>query len=430
MRERQKSARLSALFCLSLAESIVKFFAKRGEAALCNEMGSIVQTGARGWLRMLTGITVVDFSRHLSGLICAMRLAELGAEVIEIESHAPEDSISQAADKEGTKGGKGGFFLRSRRKHKSISLNLRTAEGKALAFALARQADVVVESYRPGVLRHLGLDYDRLWEVHPAVVYCSLTGYGQSGEWYQAGGEDLNIQAVSGFLSMLRDAEGRPIVAELPIAEYAAGLYASEQICAALVQRFRTGRGAYLDVAQADLLSSWTGLHVLLNQAKPGEGTPPKGLLSYQVYETADGQFVALAAREEKYWHNFCRAVGRDDWETLHEAAVFEHPDVYEELKALFLTRTQAEWSELGAEADCCLTAVEEADRWAENAYARSREVADSLPLLEFREGEAALANRRWPSWHADHTREVLMKRLKLTAEDVRSLKERGVIPE
>ena len=379
---------------------------------------------------MLTGITVVDFSRHLSGFICTMRLADLGAEVIEIEAHAPEDPISQAADKDGPDSGGGGFFLRSQRKHKSISLNLRSAEGKALAFALARQADVVVESFRPGVLRHLGLDYDRLWAAHPAVVYCSITGYGQSGEWYQAGGEDLNVQAVSGFLSMLRDAEGRPVVAELPIAEYAAGLYASEQICAALVQRFRTGRGAYLDVAQADLLSAWTGLHVLLARADSEGSTLPKGLLAYQVYETADGHFVALAAREEKYWHNFCRAVGRDDWETLHETAVFQRPDVYEELKALFLTRTQAEWSELGTEADCCLTAVEDADRWAENRYAASREIADTLPLLEFREGPVVLAKRRWPSWRADHTREVLMKRLKLTAEDMRSLQERGVIPE
>lgn len=381
---------------------------------------------------MLTGITVVDFSRHLSGFICTMRLADLGAEVIEIEAHAPEDLPAPPLDKSRQVRETGAFYLRSQRNHKSISLNLRTDEGKALAFALARQADVVVESYRSGVLRHLGLDYDRLWAAHPAVIYCSVTGYGQSGELYQAGGEDLNAQAISGFLSMLRDVEGRPVVAELPVAEYAAGVYASEQICAALVQRYRTGRGAYLDVASADLLSSWTGLHVLLTQASQGRESvyPPKGLLAYQVYETADGHYVALAAREEKFWHNFCRAVGRADWETLHAATVFQHPEVYEELKALFLTRTQAEWSELGAEADCCLTAVEEPEDWAENGYAISREIADTLPHLEYRKGGAAPAKRRWPPWHADHTREVLMKRLKLTGEDLRSLQERGVIPE
>ena len=381
---------------------------------------------------MLTGITVVDFSRHLSGFICSMRLADLGAEVIEIEAHSPEEHYlsPQAGSRQASESG--AVYLRSQRNHKNVSLNLRTEEGKALAFALARQADVVVESYRPGVLRHLGLDYDRLWEAHPAVVYCSVTSYGQSGELYQAGGDDLNVQAISGFLSLLRDVEGRPVAAELPIAEYATGVYASEQICSALVQRYRTGRGAYLDVSSADLLASWVGLHALLSQASRHGNIAysPKGNPAYQVYETVDGQYVALAAREEKFWHNFCRAVGRADWEHAQTGAAFHSPEVHEELKALFLTRTQAEWSELGAEADCCLTAVEESENWVDNRYVVSREIGDSLPQIEYRPGRPTTANRRWPAWHSDHTQEVLMKRLRLTGKDLLSLQERGVIPE
>lgn len=387
---------------------------------------------------MLSGITVVDFSRHLSGPICTMRLSELGAEVIEVASFPAGDQVP-AKHTTGRKTREtGAFYLRSHRNHKSLSLNLRTDEGKSLAFALARQADVVVESFRPGVLRHLGLDYDSLWAVHPAVIYCSLTGYGQSGEMHQMSGHDLNIQAVSGFLSANRDADGRPVIADLPIADYAAALYASEQICAALVQRSRTGRGAYLDIASADLLSSWMGLHAILSKVNALEATSSvrKERLAYQVYETADGRYIALAALEEKFWHNFCRAVGRADWELLHQGTTDEHPDVYEDMKTLFLSRTQAEWSELGYEADCCLTAVEEMETWAESPYVMSREIAYTLPYLKrsSEQQEGAPHGDKMagtlPPWHPDHTHDLLKRKLNVTEAGLRRLERNGVIPE
>lgn len=377
---------------------------------------------------MLTGITVVDFSRHLPGPICTMRLADLGAEVIEILPY-PLDHALLSHSATGFAREPGAFTLRSHRNHKSVSLNLRTAEGKALAFALARQADVVVESYRPGVLRHLGLDYDSVWAAHPAVIYCSVTNYGQSGELSQSSGHDLNIQAVSGFLSAVRDDEGRPVVTDIPLADYAVGVYASEQICAALVHRARTGRGAYLDIASADLLTTWTGLHALLSKQSGVDqrtGAWSKDYVAYRVYETADGQFVAIAAREEKFWRNFCRAVGRADWESLHTATINQHHDLYEELCSLFLSRTQAEWGEFGMEVDCCLTAVEEQENWAENGYAQSREIAYSLPYLD-RKTEPHTT--RDHSWYIDHTHELLKKKCKMTAGDIRRLEGQGVIP-
>lgn len=387
---------------------------------------------------MLTGITIVDFSRHLPGPICTMRLADLGAEVIEVEAfHDKEQSLqAKLAHRESRE--TGSFYLRSHRNHKSISLNLRTSEGKALAFALARQADVVVESYRPGVMRHLGLDYDRLWEAHPAVIYCSVTGYGQSGELYQLGGHDLNVQAVSGFLSLLRDPEGKPVISDLPLTDYALGLYASEQICAALVQRARTGRGAYLDVSSADLFSSWTGLHGLFTAygSSVGKNIGKGGLLAYQVFETSDGQYVALAALEEKFWLNFCRAVGREDWESCHLAEMTAYPDVFEDMKALFLSRTQAEWNELGSEVDCCLTAVEDWESWADNPYVANREIAYTLPFLEKKSHQQTdhlerryLAERKSPPWHTDYTHELLKRKLNLTEGELRRLQKQGVIP-
>ncbi|KNB72572.1 CaiB/BaiF CoA transferase family protein [Brevibacillus reuszeri] len=387
---------------------------------------------------MLTGVTVVDFSRHLPGPICTMRLADLGAEVIEVDTFLDYDHGRSVDTTNGDPTGQGGFFLRSHRKHKSISLNLRTDEGKALAFALARQADVVVESFRPGVLRHLGLDYDSLWAVHPAVIYCSVTGYGQSGELFQLGQHDLNVQAVSGFLSTIRDAAGIPVITEAPITDYALGLYASEQICAALVQRLRTGRGAYLDVASADLFSSWMGLHAIFStySDKMWKRSSRQGRLAYQVFETSDGHYVALAALEEKFWLNFCRAVGRGDWEQYHLGTISQLPEMNEEMKALFLSRTQAEWSELGSEVDCCLTAVEELERWGDSPYVTSREIAYTLPFVEQTEGalerkKPALVDgeRKAPPWLADHTHDLLKRKLNLTDTKLRRLVKLGVIP-
>lgn len=162
-----------------------------------------------------------------------------------------------------------------------------------------------------------------------------------------------------------------------------------------------------------------------------------KGLLMYNVYETADGRFVALAALEEKFWQNFCRAVGREDWETLHGAAIVECPDVYEELKALFLTRTQAEWSELGGEVDCCLTAVEEIDTWADSPYVSGRKLAFSLPFDETIDVLQVRTETSRPE-HAmtpppacgEHTREVLREKLRCTNEQLLTLERRGVIPQ
>jgi crotonobetainyl-CoA:carnitine CoA-transferase CaiB-like acyl-CoA transferase len=385
---------------------------------------------------MLTGITVVDFTRHLPGPYCTMRLADLGAEVIKVEAYPDGDPGRVMGP---GIAGTGALFLSANRNKKSVQLNLRAPEGRELAFALAAQADVVVESFRPGVMHHLGLDFATLQEAKPDLVYCSLTGYGQNGAMHQLGGHDVNYQAISGFLSANRDAEGRPVVSEVPIADLAAGLYAAEQICAALVQRYAKRQGAYLDIASADLLASWMGLHAVLAEYGRISALSQflKGLFNYNIYETADGKYVALAALEEKFWHNFCRAVGREDWETLEGTAIADYPDVYEEMKALFLTRTQQEWSELGMEVDCCLTAVEEMDTWRDSIYVDSRELCFSLPYAERikalqvrTERLRPLAQMAPPPVCGKDTHEVLRGKLQCTEEQLTRYVKHGIIPE
>ncbi|MGD8190089.1 CaiB/BaiF CoA transferase family protein [Brevibacillus ginsengisoli] len=326
---------------------------------------------------MLSGVTVVDFSRYLPGPICTLRLADMGAEIIKVEAY-PTGHLGRQSGPF-TVDGRVSDLLTNRNKH-SVAIDLRTAEGRELAFDLAVRADVVVESFRPGVMEHLGLDYDSLIAVKPDLIYCSLTGYGQSGVMHQLGGHDLNYQAVSGFLSLTRDSDGKPVISEIPIADYVGGLYAAEQICAALVQRSVKRQGAYLDIASCDLLASWMDMHSIL--AEWGKRTSAdyclSDLISYNIYETADSRYVALAALEDKFWQNFCRAIGRMDLETIPDRSMSRHPEIYEELKALFLTRTQAEWNELGMEVDCCLTVVEELDSWSEGLFITTRPFVSS----------------------------------------------------
>jgi len=384
---------------------------------------------------MLTGITVVDFTRHLPGPYCTMRLADLGADVIKVEAYPHGDPGRSMGPRLGNTGA---LYLSSNRNKRSVAINLRSVEGRELAFSLACQADVVVESFRPGVMHHLGLDYARLQQAHPQIVYCSVTGYGQNGAMHQLGGHDLNYQAVSGFLSTIRDREGKPVVSEVLVADFAVGVYAAEQICAALVQRAIRGVGAHLDVASTDLLASWLALHACLSPAGGEQSIQHflKGLLAYNTYETADGRYVALAALEEKFWLNFCRAVGRQDWEELHGASIADCPEVYEEMKELFLTRTQTEWHDLGCEVDCCLTAVEELDTWRESGYLASRDLVFPLPSPEQKETLQVRTEQKRPVQAmtpppdaGEHTWSVLQEKLHCTEEQLLTLERRGVIP-
>jgi crotonobetainyl-CoA:carnitine CoA-transferase CaiB-like acyl-CoA transferase len=387
---------------------------------------------------LLTGITVIDFTRHLPGDYCGIRLAGMGAEVIKVESFgdpvrhvetgifAPEVQ-ALFPDKIGRK--------------KSVLLNLRAPEGCDLAFALAAEADVVIEGFRPGVVSHLGLDYAALREAKPELIYCSITGFGQTGTMGQLGGHDLNYQAVSGFLGVNRDVDGRPVVAEIPLAELAGGLFAAEQICAALVQKERSEKGAYLDIALVDVLASWLALRVLPEwPGQRGRESRETGFpcprVNYNVYEAADGRFVALAALEEKFWLNFCSAVGREDWEPYGGLRVEEAPELYEEMKGLFLTRTQAEWNEFGMEVDCCLTAVEEADTWARSMYVQSRRFAasayDEPPVqtppqsVQGRMAETALS----AGGSGADTHDVLRNKLGIGDSELRKYSSLGIIPD
>ncbi|MFA7468060.1 MAG: CaiB/BaiF CoA-transferase family protein [Desulfotomaculaceae bacterium] len=320
---------------------------------------------------MLKGLRVVDFSRFLPGPYASQRLADLGAEVIKIESPGSGDPTR-------TRGG-GLVYSAVNRNKKSITLNLKEPEGQQLAFRLTHKADVVIESFRPGIAKAMGIGFEAVKRENPGVIYCSLTGFGQSGPLSKLGSHDLNYLALSGVLAQLKDETGRPVQPSFQFADMIGGIAASEAVLAALVQRSLTNQGCYLDIAMTDTLIGMMSVHAVIQSVTgTGQGIAELtgDIIAYRIYETADGKYVSLSALEQKFWKNFCRAVGRDEW----IADIFSPADpannTFNELTALFKSRTFTEWAKFSLAVDCCLAPVLETDDLIHSSYVKDKGLA------------------------------------------------------
>jgi alpha-methylacyl-CoA racemase len=323
----------------------------------------------------LQGIRVIDFTSLLPGPYATLRLAELGAEIIKIEPPNGGDPARHFSPKiDGT----GAIFLANHRNKQSLVLDLKTQDGRTAALSLMEEADVVIEGFRPGVMRKLGLDYDAVRAINPRIVYCSLTGYGQAGPLAHLAGHDLNYVALSGVLSQLRGEDGRLVMPSVQLGDIVGGIVASEAILAALVHRGRTGEGAYLDVAMTDALAGMLTYQALVQQATGYQNGIPQlngTVVCYHLYDTADGRTVSLGALESKFWRNFCEAVGKPEWMDGQFSEAVDGEPVYEEVKALFRSRTLTEWAEFGLQVDCCLQPVWDVGEFLESDYAKARHI-------------------------------------------------------
>ncbi|MBT2695360.1 CaiB/BaiF CoA-transferase family protein [Bacillus sp. ISL-55] len=312
---------------------------------------------------MLDGIKVADFTNYIPGPFATLRLAELGAEVVKVE--APEGDPARNT-------GEGYVFNAHNRGKKSIVINLKQTEGKMLALDLLARADVVVESFRPGVMEKLGLSYEAVKKVNPGIVYCSVTGYGMNGEMSNLGSHDLNYMSLSGALAQMKDSSGKPVHPTHTFSDYIGGMAASERILAALVARGKTGEGSYHCISLADSMASLMANHVLIEK----ETGYPNGVsvlngtvIGYGLYATKDARYVSLGALEPKFWNNFCQAVGREEWLSAHYSRPENTNPVYLELVDLFKSKSLSDWAEFGRTVDCCLTPVLEAGELAQYPY-------------------------------------------------------------
>lgn len=303
----------------------------------------------------LSGIRVLDLSRLLPGPYCTMLLADMGAEVIKIETPRVGDYARFLPPEVGLSG----LFAAVNRNKKSVALNYRNPRGKEIFLRLAREADVVLEGFRPGVVDRMGIGYEAVRGVNPRIIYCSLSGYGQSGPYRDRAGHDPNYLSVGGLLGLNGAAGGPPILPAAQIADLAGGMLAAIAILGALAGRERTGEGQYLDVSLIDAVVSWTAPTAGGQFFSTGKA-PERGRMAltgefpcYNIYETADGQFIALAALEPDFWAAFCRVADRADLVPRQ----FDHSAIME-VAAVFRQRTRAEWLKRLEGADGCAEAV------------------------------------------------------------------------
>jgi alpha-methylacyl-CoA racemase len=294
--------------------------------------------------RPLEGLRVLDLTRLLPGGFCTLLLADLGAE------EQRENGTASA------------YFLALNRNKRSLKLDLKQRDGRDILLRLAEDYDVLVESFRPGVMERLGVGYDTLAKRNPRLIYCAISGYGQNSPLRDRSGHDTNYLALAGLLGLTGRRGGPPIQSAGQIADLGGGgLTAAIGILVALRERERSGAGQVVDISMFDGALSWLSMVIarfFCEKQVPQRGDLELagGIVCYFPYKTKDGGWVSLGALEPKFWHNWCDGVGRSE---LKEKQ-FEHPssETGKKVAAVFRRRTRDEWSAFAAEHDCCLEPV------------------------------------------------------------------------
>ena len=267
----------------------------------------------------LNGVRVLDLSQFLPGPFATQMLADLGADVLKVEPPAgdPQRRLDSVTGKPGPENSRSAYYDVINAGKSVVAIDLKSADGKKAFETLVRAADVLLESYRPGVLERLGFGPGRLKSLNPGLVHCALSGFGQTGPNRLRAGHDINYVASTGALSVSGTPE-KPVMAWPPAADYASAFQAALTMLGALVARARTGEGVYLDVSLAESMLAWQALGLTGAKlgGKPGRGENllNGGAACYQVYATGDGRFVTLGALEAHFWANFCAAMERPDW--------------------------------------------------------------------------------------------------------------------
>jgi alpha-methylacyl-CoA racemase len=329
----------------------------------------------------LSGIRILDLSRLLPGAYASQMLADFGADVIKVEEPGSGD-YGRFMPPHGA-GGMSLYFLATNRNKRSLTLNLKSAEGREVFLYLVEQADVVLESFRPGVMDRLGLGYEQLKERNPGIIYCAISGYGQDGPYRLRAGHDLNYAGYAGLLHYNRGPHGEPAMPATQFGDLAGGSYlAVIGILTALMGHTQTGEGRRIDVSMTEGVLSLLPLFAVtyLNTGEtpqPGRSALDGGLPCYNMYETQDGKHVTLAALEYKFWHTFCTRIGHLELLPFHmPVGAGEREQAMDILRAIFKTKTRDEWIAELADIDACVGPVYGIDEALNDPHAQSRGIA------------------------------------------------------
>jgi alpha-methylacyl-CoA racemase len=337
----------------------------------------------------LDGIKVIDLTRLAPGPFCTMILGDLGAEVIKVEEPGPPTGRrAQQAGRAGAQMPVTGFggspFNALNRNKKSIGLNLKSQPGKEIYLRMAMRADVVVEEFRPGVAKRLGIDYETLSGRNKALIYCAVTGYGQDGPYRDVVGHDLNYIATAGALSLIGRKDQFPTIPLNLLADYAGGgMHGAIGILAALVARQKSGRGQYVDISMLDgtvalLAQSFSSFFAGAGIPKRGDTMLDGGIPNYNVYRTSDDKFITIGALEPWFFANLCRALGREEF-IEHEFNPAKRAEIHAFFEGAFKTKTRDQWFEILTKSDICVGRMLTLDEVGDDPQVKARKMIVEL---------------------------------------------------
>jgi crotonobetainyl-CoA:carnitine CoA-transferase CaiB-like acyl-CoA transferase len=328
----------------------------------------------------LDGIKIIELARVAPGEYCTMLLADMGADVLKIETPQAHPEID----------GRRAAFTFVNRNKQSLALNLKAPEGQAIFRRLAQDADVIVEGFRPGVMGRLGADYETVRAINPRIIYCSLSGFGQDGPYRDYPAHDMNYLSLAGVLGLIGDPDRKPAIPLNIIADYAgASLHGALGIVLALFARERTGRGQHVDVSYLDttveLLAATPNMRFFWSDGvapRRGEGFLGGSYPYYAIYETRDGKLLTIGCTEPWLWENFCRAIDRPDLarfartaDQFVRAANAEEAAARQEIETIIKGRDRDEWYEQLVKADVCVGKVYDVDEMVQDPHLEHRQM-------------------------------------------------------
>jgi len=399
----------------------------------------------------LEGLRVLDLSRLVPGAFCTMLLGDLGADVLKVEAPDTTKFMGSARSLKEEENRKQVAYYAPDRNKRSVVLNLKSKAGREIFYRLSRSADVVVEGFRPGVAKRLGIDYETINKLNPKIIYCSLSGYGQDGPYQAFPGHDINYISMAGILDLIGSSEGPPAIPLNLVADFAgAALYGALGISIALVARNKTGEGQYVDMAYIDgavSLMTWFNCGYFFNGSmlKRGESWLHGAYPYYGVYETKDSKHITIGCLEPHFWENLCRVLGKEEYIPYHFALehTFHKPEdeIWDEirssLKQIFLTKTRDEWFELLIRNDVPVGKVYTPDEVFYDSQVLHRQMVIEVdhPILgKIKQVGIAPKFSKTPGkvrslapLPGEHTDEIL-EELGYKREEIQSLRQEGVV--
>ncbi|QQK76834.1 CoA transferase [Salicibibacter cibarius] len=330
----------------------------------------------------LGNVRVLDLTRLLPGPYATMLLADFGAEVIKIEETNVGDYarvMPPIVDENGA------LFHSLNRNKKSVTLDLKTEEGKDTFLKMAKTADVVIESFRPGVMDRLGIGYETLKDINPGLIFCAITGYGQTGPYAQYSGHDINYLSYAGILHLMGKTYEKPSIPSVQIADIGGGaLPAIAGILLALLEKRQTGRGQMVDISMLDGVIAWLQTilpeHFVKKQSVQKEELPLAGRNAcYEVYETKDGRWLSVGALEPKFWKAFCEGVGKESLIPLQYASVAEQHRLKAEIQAVISEKDLSEWMDVFQDREACVAPLLTMEEVTRDPHVLEREMVQSV---------------------------------------------------